>query len=45
MVAAIRKRHRGHVDGYAYYGHSGAARAGMLNFTETAAVEWAYSWC
>jgi citronellol/citronellal dehydrogenase len=22
-------------------GHSGAARAGMLNFTETAAVEWA----
>jgi citronellol/citronellal dehydrogenase len=24
-------------------GHSGAARAGMLNFTETAAVEWAMS--
>jgi citronellol/citronellal dehydrogenase len=24
-------------------GHSGAARAGMLNFTETAAVEWAAS--
>jgi citronellol/citronellal dehydrogenase len=24
-------------------GHSGAARAGMLNFTETAAVEWAVS--
>jgi citronellol/citronellal dehydrogenase len=24
-------------------GHSGAARAGMLNFTETAAVEWASS--
>ena len=24
-------------------GHSGAARAGMLNFTETAAVEWACS--
>jgi len=24
-------------------GHSGAARAGMLNFTETAAVEWAYA--
>lgn len=23
-------------------GHSGAARAGMLNFTETAAVEWAH---
>ena len=22
-------------------GHSGAARAGMLNFTETAALEWA----
>jgi citronellol/citronellal dehydrogenase len=24
-------------------GHSGAARAGMLNFTETAAVEWAHA--
>lgn len=24
-------------------GHSGAARAGMLNFTETAAIEWASS--
>lgn len=24
-------------------GHSGAARAGMLNFTETAAIEWAVS--
>lgn len=24
-------------------GHSGAARAGMLNFTETAAVEWAFA--
>lgn len=24
-------------------GHSGAARAGMLNFTQTAAVEWASS--
>jgi len=24
-------------------GHSGAARAGMLSFTETAAVEWAYA--
>jgi citronellol/citronellal dehydrogenase len=24
-------------------GHSGAARAGMLNFTETAALEWAYA--
>ena len=24
-------------------GHSGAARAGMVSFTETAAVEWAYS--
>lgn len=24
-------------------GHSGAARAGMLNFTQTAAVEWAYA--
>jgi citronellol/citronellal dehydrogenase len=24
-------------------GHSGAARAGMLNFTQTAALEWAYA--
>ncbi len=24
-------------------GHSGAARAGMMNFTETAAVEWGYA--
>lgn len=27
--------------GMPYMGHSGAARAGMLNFTETAAAEWA----
>jgi citronellol/citronellal dehydrogenase len=28
-------------NGMPYMGHSGAARAGMLNFTETAALEWA----
>jgi citronellol/citronellal dehydrogenase len=28
-------------NGMPYMGHSGAARAGMLNFTETAAHEWA----
>jgi citronellol/citronellal dehydrogenase len=28
-------------NGMPYLGHSGAARAGMLNFTETAALEWA----
>lgn len=28
-------------NGMPYMGHSGAARAGMLNFTETSALEWA----
>ena len=30
-------------NGWAHYGHSGAARAGMWNLTETAASEWAPS--
>ncbi len=29
-------------NGMPYMGHSGAARAGMTNFTETAALEWAH---
>ncbi|MBT6096254.1 MAG: SDR family oxidoreductase [Rhodospirillaceae bacterium] len=29
-------------NGMPYMGHSGAARAGMVNFTETAAIEWAH---
>ena len=36
-----RQHHRRHLVGMPGMGHSGAARAGMLNFTETAALEWA----
>ncbi len=32
-----------HFGGMPRMGHSGAARAGMENFTQTAAVEWAYA--
>ncbi|HBO82831.1 MAG TPA: 2,4-dienoyl-CoA reductase, partial [Cupriavidus sp.] len=36
MIAAVG-------NGLPGYAHSGAARSGMLNLTETAAVEWAPS--